>query len=733
MKPDLPAAGRRSTRIDDGPQPKTRAGMTPPPSPTAPHRWLGSLLGLPRSTKRLVMLTADVVFIPLVMYLAFALKHDDWPRLLGPPSAGGVALPMLLAVLVGVPIFMRLGLYRAVIRFMGPRAALTVIAGVGLTVATLGLLALALPAGLPGAGSAGLVATASTLVIFGTLLLAYVGASRMLLRWLLLPRSASAARVIIYGAGEGGTELAAALLASREFEPVAFVDDNPALHGSVIAGIRVHRTATLAQLMEDYATRRVLLAMPALSRRARRDILARLEPLGAHVQTMPTIADLVAGLARVDELREIDVADLLGREAVPPDPALFAACIRGKNVLVTGAGGSIGSELCRQIVHLAPARLVLLEMSEFALYAIERELRPLLAHEGLSVELVSLLGNAHHRYRVREILDTFAIETIYHAAAYKHVPIVEENLIEGMHNNVFSTWYTAEAALECGVKTFVLVSTDKAVNPTNVMGATKRLAEIVLQGMQQRSATTRFCMVRFGNVLESSGSVVPLFREQIKHGGPVTVTHPDVIRYFMTIPEAAQLVIQAGAMATGGEVFVLDMGKPVRIADLARRMIQLAGLTVRDQANADGDIEIQYTGLRPAEKLFEELLIGKNVTGTGHPMIMRAVEHSPPWDDVERLLNELSVAMRRFDCSAARQLMQRAVAEYQPIVAIQDRVWVQRREVARAAAAESKVVELRPARHGVIPLPLDDGELLPVANEPGVVREELHGRDPGLR
>jgi FlaA1/EpsC-like NDP-sugar epimerase len=705
--------------------------MTVARSPTAPHRWLGSLLGLSRSTKRLVMLAADAVCIPLVMYFSFALKRDAWPSLLEPVSSGSVALPMLAAVLVSVPIFMRLGLYRAVIRFMGPRAALTVLAGVGLTVAALGLLALTLPAGVPWSGSVGVVATASTLVIFGALLLAYVGASRMLLRWMLLPRSASAARVIIYGAGEGGTELAAALLASREFEPVAFVDDNPALHGSVIAGIPVHRTATLAQLMEDYGTRRVLLAMPALSRLARRDVLARLEPLGAHVQTMPAIADLVAGLARVDELREIDVADLLGREAVPPDPALFAACIRGKNVLVTGAGGSIGSELCRQILHLAPARLVLLEMSEFALYAIERELRPLLAHEGLSVELVSLLGNAHHRYRVREILDTFAIQTVYHAAAYKHVPIVEENFIEGLHNNVFSTWYTAEAALECGVETFVLVSTDKAVNPTNVMGATKRFAEIVLQGMQQRSAGTRFCMVRFGNVLESSGSVVPLFREQIKRGGPVTVTHPDVIRYFMTIPEAAQLVIQAGAMATGGEVFVLDMGKPVRIADLARRMIQLAGLTVRDQANPDGDIEIQYTGLRPAEKLFEELLIGKNVTGTGHQMIMRAVEHSPPWDEVHQLLDGLSVAMHRFDCSAARQLLARAVAEYQPNIAIQDRVWVRRRQAALAAAADSKVVELRTARQGALPPLPDEGELRPVVDQPGIVRQERH--DPGLR
>ena len=675
--------------------------MTAASLTTMPRSWLGRVLGLSRSAKRLVMLGADAVCIPLVMYFAFALKQDAWPVLFGPTPASGAIAPMLAAVLVSVPIFARLGLYRAVIRFMGPRAALTVVTGVAITVVVLGLLVLVEIADNPrGIVNPGLGATAATLVIFGALLLVYVGASRMLLRWLLLARRTTAARVIIYGAGQGGTELAAALLSSREFEPVALVDDNPALHGTVIAGIPVHPTARLAELMEDYGTRRVLLAMPAVSRRARREILARLEPFGAHVQTMPSIGDLLSGVARVDEVREIDAADLLGRDAVPPNPALFAACLRGKSVLVTGAGGSIGSELCRQILRQGPARLVLLEMSEFALYAIERELQSLLAHEGLTVELVAMLGNAHHRYRVREILQTFAVETIYHAAAYKHVPIVEENLIEGLHNNVFSSWHTAEAALECGVETFVLVSTDKAVNPTNVMGATKRFAEVVLQGMQQRSTHTRFCMVRFGNVLESSGSVVPLFREQIRRGGPVTVTHPDVIRYFMTISEAAQLVIQAGAMAKGGDVFVLDMGKPVRIADLARRMVQLAGLTLRDQANPEGDIEIAYTGLRPGEKLFEELLIGQNVTGTEHPMILRAIEHALPADEVQRLLDELAVAMRRFDCAAAQQVLQRAVEEYRPQAGIEDLVWVRRKGLAHAPPSDSKVVDLR-TRQGV--------------------------------
>jgi FlaA1/EpsC-like NDP-sugar epimerase len=413
--------------------------------------------------------------------------------------------------------------------------------------------------------------------------------------------------------------------------------------------------------------------------------------------TVPDIADLVSGTARVEDVRDVDANDLLGRDSVPPDERLFDACIRGKSVMVTGAGGSIGAELCRQIAHLRPRRVVLFEMSELALYQIDRELRAIMDREHLDFEFISLLGNAHHKCRVREIIQVYGVQTIYHAAAYKHVPIVEQNLVEGIHNNVIGTWYTAETAQECGVETFVLVSTDKAVNPTNVMGATKRLAEIVLQGLQQRSGRTKFCMVRFGNVLESSGSVVPLFREQIRRGGPVTVTHPDVIRYFMTIPEAAQLVLQAGAMAEGGDVFVLDMGKPIRIADLARRMVLLAGLSVRDEDNPDGDVEIRYTGLRPAEKLFEELLIGNNVSGTGHPMIMRAMEHSLPWGQVQQLLANLLIALGHFDVRSASELLKQAVSEYRPAGEIMDDVWC-RREIERSL--QSKVTSLE-SRRGV--------------------------------
>lgn len=650
---------------------------------------LRSLLGLSRRQKRSVMLIGDAICIPLVMYAALALKAGLWV-----PVTAAVVRVGIIAALVSMPLFARLGLYRAVVRFMGPRAGLAVAAGVCGS-----LLILVALSWVKVLGDVG----ASTLVIFGALLLAHVGASRMSLRWLMLAGRDSNTRVIIYGAAQGGAELAATLLASNQFAPVAFVDDNPALWGTVIAGVRVHDPAQIARLISVMGARRVLLAMRSLTRRRRRDILNQLAPLGVHVQTMPTVAEVLSGSARIDDVQEVDVADLLGREPVLPNQSVFETCIRGKTVLVTGAGGSIGSELCRQIARLQPARLLLLEMSEVALYRIHGEIRRMVDIDRLGVDIVPLLGNAQNRYRMREILQVFAVHTIYHAAAYKHVPIVEQNLIEGLYNNVFATWHTAEAALECKVETFVLVSTDKAVNPPNVMGATKRFAEIVLQGLQQRGSGTRFCMVRFGNVLESSGSVVPLFREQIRRGGPVTVTHPEVARYFMTIPEAAQLVVQAGSMAQGGDVFVLDMGKPIKIVDLARRMIQLSGLTIRDADNPHGEIQIHYTGLRPAEKLFEELLIGKNVTGTEHPMILRAVEHALPWEDVERFLGELAGAMRRFDCRAAREIMQRAVAEYEPPTGLQDIIWLRRSELSMADPTEAKIMELHALRRSSKP------------------------------
>jgi FlaA1/EpsC-like NDP-sugar epimerase len=623
------------------------------------------------------MMTADTVAIPTALWAALVLKFDRLD-----PSLERTFAYFLVALGSAMFFFSVLGLYRAVVRFMGPKSMMTVIGGMSLSVLVLAIF---------DRFFASHQIPLSAFVIYWALALPYVGGSRYVARYLFLRRSGArgtSARVAIYGAGNAGARVCSALLGGPDFEPVAFVDDKKSLQGSSINGIAVYGPDGLEELVRRRRIDRILLAMPSTSRRRRREILTALEPLGVHVQSLPNLSDLISGKAQFNELCDVDVSDLLGRDPVPPRPKLFGSCIRGKCVLVTGAGGSIGSELCRQIIRLDPTRLVLFEMSELALYNIQRELEEVAAHERLSAEIVPLLGNAHHRHRVREVLSTFGVQTIYHAAAYKHVPIVEHNVIEGIHNNVISTWYTAEAALETGVETFVLISTDKAVNPANVMGATKRLAELVLQALQERTTHTRFCMVRFGNVLASSGSVVPLFQEQIRRGGPVTVTHPDVIRYFMTIPEAAQLVLQAGSMAKGGDVFVLDMGRPVRIDDLARRLINLMGLTVRDAGNPDGDIEIEYTGLRTAEKLFEELLIGTNVTGTDHPMIMRAIEHHLPWVRMQQMLNEQLVALASFDCHRALALLAESVAEYQAEVDIRDYVWTRKAVLPHAPAAK---------------------------------------------
>jgi len=636
-----------------------------------------AILALPRQQKRLIMLLADAVAIPVALWAALILKFDRID-----PVLERTAAYFLVAISASLVIFSMLGLYRAVIRFMGPRSMLTVVTGVTLSVAVLVMFDRLL---------SNSEVPLSAFAIFWALALLYTVGSRFFVRYLFSRtlNGKSAARVAIYGAGDAGARLSSVLLGGPDFEPVAFIDDKKSLQGSSINGLTVFGLEVLPQMAREQQIDRILLAMPSASRRRRREILTALEPLGLHVQSLPHLTDLIAGKARIDELRDVDVGDLLGRDPVPPNPRLFGSCIRGKCVLVTGAGGSIGSELCRQIMQLSPARLVLFEMSEIALYTIERELNEVAARDRLTVEVVPLLGNAHHRQRVREVLSAYNVQTIYHAAAYKHVPIVEHNVVEGIHNNVISTWYTAEAAIETGVETFVLISTDKAVNPANVMGATKRLAELVLQGLQERSSSTRFCMVRFGNVLASSGSVVPLFQEQIRRGGPVTVTHPDVIRYFMTIPEAAQLVIQAGSMAKGGDVFVLDMGRPVRIDDLARRMVNLMGLTVRDADYPEGDIEIEYTGLRTAEKLFEELLIGTNVTGTDHPMILRAMEHRLPWLRMQQILNDLLVALSTFDCHRALGLLVESVAEYNSQgMEIRDHVWTRKQTVPHAADAK---------------------------------------------
>ncbi|HTJ16877.1 MAG TPA: nucleoside-diphosphate sugar epimerase/dehydratase [Steroidobacteraceae bacterium] len=649
------------------------------------ERFANGLAHLPRAQKRLLMLVADVVGIPFVLWAAITLRLGNLAH-----YVAGTEWIYAAALLTSIPIFVRMGLYRAVIRFLGPKAILAVITGVSTSVVLLAVVTLVWPQHAVPLGA---------VPIYWAFALIFVGGSRFLVRGLLNFRwSNGMQRVVIYGAGGAGVQLATGLARSGRYHAIAFIDDNISLHGSTINGLEVFPARDLANLVGDEGVAAVFLALPSQTRRRRQEILKAIEPLNLLVQTVPDYADILAGHARVEDVRDVDAGDLLGRDPVPPNARLLDACIHNKVVMVTGAGGSIGSELCRQIIRLRPAQLLLFEMSELALYNIDRELRILIASEGLTVDVVPLLGDAHHKHRVREILQAYGVQTIYHAAAYKHVPIVEQNAIEGIYNNLFSTWNAAEAALDSRVETFVLISTDKAVNPTNVMGATKRFAEIVLQGLQARGAHTRFCMVRFGNVLESSGSVVPLFREQIRQGGPVTVTHKDVIRYFMTIPEAAQLVLQAGSMGQGGDVFVLDMGKPVRIADLAKRMISLMGLTVRDDENPDGEVEIVYTGLRPAEKLFEELLIGNNVTGTEHPMIMRAMEHSLPWSQVQQMLDELSGALTRFDCDRARQILMQAVAEYRPTGDIQDLVWSRKAALAHAELKNVTALQTRRVR-----------------------------------
>jgi FlaA1/EpsC-like NDP-sugar epimerase len=637
---------------------------------------------LERRSKQFLMLSADVIALPAALWTAFALHSGSINS--ATPDARWL---YIASFATAIPVFVRLGLYRAVTRFLGIHAASAIAAGTSVSAVSLVLLNyLWLDR----------VAPLPVFAIYFALALLYVGATRFGAREFLRLGNARAEHVVIYGAGAAGAQLCSSLATSSQFRPVALIDDNPKMQGVRLNGLWVQPPENLLELRRQYGVRIVFLALPSATRRRRGEIIDALTIQGFKVQTVPDIAEIVSGQARLEEVRDIDVHDLLGRDPVPPNPALLSACVRGKSILVTGAGGSIGSELCRQIVELAPRRLVLLEASELALYEVERELRSVNVRLGNRIELVALLGNAHHKQRVREIMTTFGIQTVYHAAAYKHVPIVEHNMIEGIHNNIFATYNTAEAAMECRVETFVLISTDKAVNPTNVMGCTKRVAEMVLQGLQQRAANTRFCMVRFGNVLESSGSVVPLFREQIREGGPVTVTHPDVIRYFMTIPEAAQLVIQAGSMGSGGDVFVLDMGSPVRIFDLAKRMIQLAGYSVRDDKNPDGDIEIQLTGLRPAEKLFEELLIGKNVTGTEHPRILRAMEQSLSWDQMRHVLDDLSQCSLRFDCERAREVLLRAVPEYSTTDKVQDHVWLQggARVSGAVLADDEKVREL---------------------------------------
>ncbi|EFQ0642729.1 polysaccharide biosynthesis protein, partial [Shigella sonnei] len=541
------------------------------------------ILELPRIVKRGIIICIDVVMVIFSFWLSYWLRLDEQTAFLSAPMWFAAAILTIFTVFI----FIRIGLYRAVLRYVSAKIMLLI--PVGILASTLSLVVISY--------SLSIMLPRTVVGIYFLVLLLLTSGSRLLFRMILNYGVKGSAPVLIYGAGESGRQLLPALMQAKEYFPVAFVDDNPRLHKAVIHGVTVYPSDKLSYLVDRYGIKKILLAMPSVSKSQRQKVITRLEHLPCEVLSIPGMVDLVEGRAQISNLKKVSIDDLLGRDPVAPDAKLMAENITGKAVMVTGAGGSIGSELCRQIVRYKPAKLVLFELSEYALYAIEKELSALCDKEVLNVPVIPLLGSVQRQNRLQMVMKSFGIQTVYHAAAYKHVPLVEHNVVEGVRNNVFGTLYCAESAIESGVETFVLISTDKAVRPTNTMGTTKRLAELVLQALSARQSQTRFCMVRFGNVLGSSGSVVPLFEKQIAQGGPVTLTHRDIIRYFMTIPEASQLVIQAGAMGHGGDVFVLDMGDPVKIYDLAKRMIRLSGLSVRDDKNPDGDIAIEVTGL----------------------------------------------------------------------------------------------------------------------------------------
>ncbi|TLM77832.1 polysaccharide biosynthesis protein [Microbulbifer harenosus] len=612
--------------------------------------------------KPVLMLCYDLLMLTVAFLLAMTVRFNGAALV----AHSTMMLCLVMTLVSSSFIFLRLGLYRTVIRYMGQQALVAVLQGVTASAVVLAVASYLTYAGVP----------RSVPVIYWCFALIAVGGSRWLVRvYYQMALEIHKTRVAIYGAGTAGLQLFKGLVHGEMYKTVAFFDDNASKQNTLIDGVLVYSPANILEVIAERDISEVLLAMPGVPKRRRREITRNLRERGVVVKVIPGMEELVDSAGRVSDVSQI-YENILGRAPVEPQKELISASIAGKVVLVTGAGGSIGSELCRQILHWEPARLIMVEASEFALYQIERELRQQQHDENLQVEVTALLGDVRNRTRMSEIIRSFSVHTIYHAAAYKHVPLVEHNVVMGAENNVLGTLSVLEAAEACGVEQFVLVSTDKAVRPTNVMGATKRLAELICQDFGHRFGRTRVCMVRFGNVLGSSGSVIPLFTDQINAGGPVTVTHPKVTRYFMTIPEAAQLVLQAGSMGRKGEVFVLDMGEPVRIFDIACRLIQIMGHTVRDETNPDGDIEIQITGLRPGEKLYEELLLGDAVAGTDHPMIMRAEEERLPSEQLQLFIGELKEACLRQDAEAVHRLLVASVKDYAPRQSLVDTVWV---------------------------------------------------------
>ncbi|MFA0194096.1 polysaccharide biosynthesis protein [Vibrio artabrorum] len=641
---------------------------------------------LSRLHKRVISVVIDTLLILFALHVALWTRVGDVRFL----SDGDNVLLIGLTVISTVLIFTKIGLYRAVLRYLTFQALFVVTTGAVLSALALAVFAYYLQEPIP----------RTVPIIYGSYLSLLCGGARLVVRNLVATTSKDTRKeVLIYGAGSGGRQLAVALRASENYRIRAFIDEDETLTNTMILGLPVVDLAKTQALIEKYDISKILLAIPSASRARRKQILDLLAPLPVEIQTVPDMADIVSGKAKIDELTDVPIEDLLGRDAVAPQQVLMEANIKGKVVMVTGAGGSIGSELCRQILKQQPKTLVLFEVSEFGLYQIDRELSLVKESKGFEVEIVPLLGSVQRSHRLLTSMKSFGVQTVYHAAAYKHVPLVEYNVVEGVRNNVYGTYYIAKAAIEAGVESFVLISTDKAVRPTNVMGTTKRMAELGLQALaeqeNQKKNGTRFCMVRFGNVLGSSGSVIPLFKKQIKAGGPLTVTHPEITRFFMTIPEAAQLVIQAGAMGKGGDVFVLDMGESVKITDLAENLIKLSGLSVKNEENPHGDIEIKFSGLRPGEKLYEELLIGDNVEGTAHERIMTAKEIFLPFSEFELVLNKLDSACHDFRHEEIRQILLDTPTGFNPTDGIGDLVWNAKIRNTQDEIKNDTVIELK--------------------------------------
>ncbi len=622
---------------------------------------LNRFLQIPRFQKRLISLIVDTVLISCSFWLSYWIRLDT----LTPFNSEHHWL--LLAFLIPTTIFcfIRIGLYRAVLRYVSFRVLLTVLLGVLFSSLLLVTTAFIFNVFLP----------RSTAILFFSTTFILIGGIRLFFRMVVYRLNTKSIPVLIYGAGASGRQLHLSLNQSSEYLPLVFVDDDLKLINTNIQGLRVYSPSEITSLVERFKIDKILLALPSVAVSKRKEVLNLLEDLPCEVLSVPSMVDLVAGNAKIDELKEVSIDDLLGRDVVKPNDLLMSKNIMGKTVLVTGAGGSIGSELCRQIIKFMPNDLVLLDHSEFNLYEIDKELNQILVTDSLKLTVFPVLGSVQNRSRLDSVFKKYQVDTIFHAAAYKHVPLVELNVIEGIRNNIFGTLNCAKAALNAGVSSFVLISTDKAVRPTSVMGASKRIAELVLQALAKENHSTIFSLVRFGNVLGSSGSVVPLFRKQIAAGGPVTVTHPDISRYFMTIPEAAQLVIQAGAMGVGGDVFVLDMGSSIKIADLASKMIHLSGYTIKSSAMPNGDIAIHFSGLRPGEKLYEELLIGENVTGTHHDKIMTANEVMLSWNDLNEVITQLDIACSNNDLESIRNTLLSAPTGFNPNGGICDLLW----------------------------------------------------------